>query len=120
MRFATALLVAYDGSRGWAWDSTIRTALADVLTRIVREPVTLEAASRTDAGVHARGQLACFFTEKPPLGGNLQLLRYRVNQMLPDDLVLRKVAAAPSDYDVRTNGGKIYRYHLDTNSVADP
>lgn len=118
--FATAMLVAYDGSRGWAWDPSIKAEVADALGRILREPVSIEAASRTDAGVHARGQALCAFTAREPLRGDLQLLRYRANQLLPDDVVLRAVSAAPPDFDVRDNAGKIYRYHVSTAEVADP
>lgn len=119
--FATAMLVAYDGSRGWAWDPGIKAVLGETLGRIMRDPaISIEAASRTDAGVHARGQAVCAFSTHEPLGGDMRLLRYRVNQLLPEDLVVREAAAAPPDFDVRDNAGKIYRYRLNTAVVADP
>jgi tRNA pseudouridine38-40 synthase len=121
MRFATALLVAYDGSRGWAWEPTIRSTVVETLGRILRDPsLSIEAASRTDAGVHATGQTACVFSAAPPLGGDVQLLRYRANQLLPDDVVIRDICSVPVDFDVRANAGKIYRYHLNVAPVRDP
>ncbi|KAG8467691.1 hypothetical protein KFE25_006743 [Diacronema lutheri] len=119
-KFATAMLVSYDGSRGWAWDPTIRGTIADTLERILREPVAIEAASRTDAGVHAIGQALCAFTSREPLAGDLQLLRYRANQLLPEDVVLRQVVRAPADFDVRDNAGKVYCYYINTAAFPFP
>ncbi len=67
------LTLAYDGTefRGWARqrDADVRTvegSLVDVLTRVVRHDVRLSVAGRTDAGVHARGQVASFATSESP------------------------------------------------------
>lgn len=119
-RVATALLIAYDGSRGWAWDPTIKAVVADVFSRIVRSEVQIEAASRTDAGVHARGQIACVFAERSPPGDNYGKLAYRMNQLLPEDVVIRAAGPVPPTFDVRANAGKTYSYTLLTSQVRDP
>src|SRR5712691_6591100 len=63
------LTLAYDGTdfRGWARQHhpevrTVEGSLTDVLTRVLREDIELSVAGRTDAGVHARGQVASFMT----------------------------------------------------------
>ena len=69
----TVLTLAYDGTafRGWAMqrDPSIRTIEGELvrhLERVLREPVKLSVAGRTEAGVHARGQVASFRTETLP------------------------------------------------------
>lgn len=64
------LVVAYDGTnyRGWQLQPngvTIEEMLNRALTDLLREPITVIGASRTDSGVHARGNIAVFDTEKP-------------------------------------------------------
>ena len=64
------LTVAYDGSAYSGWQRqdpptgevirTVQATLEEVVSRVVGEPVVVHGASRTDAGVHAKGQVACF------------------------------------------------------------
>ena len=79
------LTLAYDGTefRGWAMqrDASVRTvegSLADVLTRVVRHDVRLSVAGRTDAGVHARGQVASFSTSSRLAPERIQTSRERL------------------------------------------
>jgi tRNA pseudouridine synthase len=100
------LLLAYDGTgfRGWAAqrDLSIRTVegeLSTVLGRIVNEPIKLSAAGRTDAGVHARGQVTSFTTMT-----NLAPDRIRdaVNAILGPELIVRRASDAPGSIGTRS------------------
>ena len=119
------MLLAYDGTgfRGWAAqrDRSIRTVegeLSAVLERIVNEHVELSVAGRTDAGVHARGQVASFATTT-----NLAPERVRdaINAMLGPELVVRRASDAPEAFDARFSAtAREYRYVIATGDVADP
>jgi len=119
------LLLAYDGTgfRGWAAqrDLSIRTVegeLSAVLGRIVNEPIKLSVAGRTDAGVHARGQVTSFTTTT-----NLAPDRIRdaVNAILGPELVVRQASDAPGGFDARFSAtAREYRYAIATGDVADP
>jgi len=119
------LLLAYDGTefRGWAAqrDLSIRTVegeLSTVLGRIVNEPIKLSVAGRTDAGVHARGQVTSFTTTT-----NLAPDRIRdaVNAILGPELVVRRASDAPGGFDARFSAtARAYRYAIATGDVADP
>jgi tRNA pseudouridine38-40 synthase len=119
------LLLAYDGTgfRGWAaqGDQSIRTVegeLSTVLGRIVNEPIKLSVAGRTDAGVHARGQVTSFTTTT-----NLAADRIRdaVNAILGPELVVRQASDAPGGFDARFSAtAREYRYAIATGDVADP
>ena len=63
------LILAYEGTRYLGWQKTIagpsiEKELEKAVTQILQHPVNLQAASRTDAGVHAEGQVVNFFTER--------------------------------------------------------
>lgn len=119
------LLISYDGTsfKGWARqrDPGVRTIageLTAVLERVVREPVRLSVAGRTDAGVHARGQVASFVT-----GSSVEpaKLRSAVNGALGPEVVVREAAYAPDGFDARFSASaREYRYVVDTAEVPDP
>uniref|UniRef100_A0A7S0J8D0 tRNA pseudouridine synthase n=1 Tax=Calcidiscus leptoporus TaxID=127549 RepID=A0A7S0J8D0_9EUKA len=81
--------------------------------------VLLHAASRTDAGVHARGQV-CIFDHAGRREHDLSKLRYSMNQLLPEDTCVREAASVPDSFDPRTNLGKEYIYRLNTSASRDP
>jgi tRNA pseudouridine38-40 synthase len=119
------LLLAYDGTsfRGWAAQRdpvlpTVEGAIAEVLGAVLREPVKLSVAGRTDAGVHARGQVASFETERDvALAG----LRDALNGRLAPEVVCRQAAEAPLGFDARFSAtAREYRYRIDTGPVPDP
>jgi tRNA pseudouridine38-40 synthase len=119
------LVLAYDGTgfRGWAAqrDVSIRTVegeLSVVLERIVNERVKLSVAGRTDAGVHARGQVASFATTTDLAP---ERVRDGVNAMLGPELVVRRASDAPAGFDARFSAtAREYRYVIATSAVADP
>jgi tRNA pseudouridine38-40 synthase len=119
------LTLAYDGTdfRGWAKqrDPSVRTvegALTDVLSRVVRHDVRLSVAGRTDAGVHARGQVASFTTS-----GRLapERIQRAANSFLSPEIVVVDAQEARDGFDARFSAtAREYRYVIDTGPVADP
>lgn len=108
--------LSYDGSQfsGWADQPGLRTVqgvLQEWITRVLRlpEPVTLTCAGRTDAGVHARGQVAHLDLDPDavprPSRGEIddltELLGRRLARALPDDVVVHRVSWAPGGFDAR-------------------
>lgn len=119
------LLLAYDGTgfHGWARqrDPAIRTiqgTLEAELERMLQHSVGLSAAGRTDAGVHARGQVASFVTSSPILPARVQAA---LNGSLAPELVVREAAHVPRGFDARFSAtARTYRYVLRTAPLADP
>lgn len=110
------LEVSYDGTAYGGFQiqknaPTIQGELEKALAVIYKEPLRITGAGRTDAGVHARGQVAHY---APPFAIPAPRLPAALNVLLPDDIVVLKAAAAGPDfhacYDARR---KIYRYTLD-------
>lgn len=109
------LRVAYDGSRFHGWQiQTARTSVEGELTRVVSdiagEPLKVWGASRTDAGVHAIGQVAAFDDT-----GRLEPeVWYRIlNRLTPDGLVVLHADRVPGAFHPRHDArGKVYRYDI--------
>ena len=117
------LVVEYDGTHlcGWqrqATGPTVQGHLEDALARLLQHPVRVTGASRTDAGVHARGQVACFQTERPiPVHG----VRRGLNSMLPPEIAVADAAEVPADFHPRFSAtGKHYRYLVWTRAERSP
>ena len=99
--------ISYDGSgfSGWAVQPgrrTVQGELENWLPKILRldAPVALTCAGRTDAGVHARGQVAHLdLADELAVDGHR--LARRLARALPDDLVLRRMTVAPAGFDAR-------------------
>ena len=114
--------IEYDGAgfSGWAAQTGLRTVqgeLETALATILREPVALTVAGRTDAGVHARGQVASFETgaEIPS-----DLLR-RLNGLTPGDVAVTAVTPAAPGFDARGDAlSRSYRYRLLVRSASNP
>ncbi|MFV0317376.1 MAG: tRNA pseudouridine(38-40) synthase TruA [Microthrixaceae bacterium] len=118
------MLVAYDGSpfRGFAPNDGVRTVggdLVDALERVLRCKVDLAVAGRTDAGVHARGQVVSF--DAPEGAVRSAEIRRSLNSMLGPSIVVREVAEASDDFHARFSARwRRYRYRLLTAEVPDP
>jgi tRNA pseudouridine38-40 synthase len=112
-RLRLRLEIAYDGSgfRGFAAQAGQRTvagALADAIAKVVRHPVELTCAGRTDAGVHALGQVAHVDVDAAV---DPARLRKAVNTMLGPAVVLRSAEPAPDGFDARRSAlARRYRY----------
>jgi tRNA pseudouridine38-40 synthase len=119
------LTLAYDGTgfRGWARqrDPRIRTVegvLTERLETVLREPLKLSVAGRTDAGVHARGQVASFRTTSAV--GPDRLLQ-AVNGALAPEVVVIDARVAPEEFDARFSAtGRGYAYRIHEADVPDP
>ena len=117
------LLVAYDGSgyRGFAMQPGVPTvggALAAALERHLRHTVELTCAGRTDAGVHAWGQVVTFDARADidPL-----VIQRAVNRAVRPAIVVREATVAEPDFDARRSAtGRVYRYSIRNDPVADP
>jgi tRNA pseudouridine38-40 synthase len=117
--------VAYDGTdcHGWAAHPRLRTVqgeLTAALATVLRVPsVDVVCAGRTDAGVHARGQVVHADLEEPP---ELDSLVRRLNGFLPADVRVRRAVAAPAGFDARFGAlWRRYAYRIaDTAGAVDP
>lgn len=116
--------LAYDGTdfSGWAMQPGRRTVcgvLVDALSTVLREPVALTVAGRTDAGVHAAGQVA--HADLPAYLDTVWLVR-RLARLLPPDVRVRAVTAVPGAFDARFGAlRRHYRYRVATAAHgADP
>ena len=117
------LTLSYDGSRlvGWqrqAEGDSVQGLLEDVLARFEGAHVTVHGAGRTDAGVHALGQVASVrvtFAHEPPT-----LLR-ALNAELPEDVRVLAVDEAAPEFHARFSArSKTYRYHVRNGPLASP
>jgi tRNA pseudouridine38-40 synthase len=121
--FGVLLTVAYEGTHfhGWATQRegrTVEAAVAGAIAALDPHASGVRGTSRTDAGVHAEGQLAAFDAtlDIPPRGWVLAL-----NQHLPDDVAVRSARRVPAGFAPRfANRGKRYRYRLLLDRVRDP
>ena len=114
MRFIR-LVVEYDGTGLHGWQrqlngATVQQHLEEALAQIVQHEVSVTGASRTDAGVHARGQVVAFATERQiPLHG----FRRGLNSLLPDQIAVREATEVDETFHPRHSAtGKHYRYTL--------
>lgn len=106
--------IEYDGSRfsGWARQPGLRTVQGELevaLETVLRDPVELTVAGRTDAGVHAWGQVASFRTEAEVPAD----LASRLNGLSADDLAITSAGPARDGFDARGDAtSRSYRYRL--------
>ncbi|MDA8353500.1 MAG: tRNA pseudouridine(38-40) synthase TruA [Firmicutes bacterium] len=116
------MVIAYDGTdfagfQRQPGQRTVQGVLEETLTRITRRPVAVTGAGRTDAGVHALGQVTHFESDCPiPFNRWVRV----VNDGLPRDLQAKKVEPAAPGFHARKDAyWKRYRYTLDTNRVPN-
>lgn len=118
--------IAYDGTAyvGWAQQAglpSVQGAIEGALATLLRGAAPrLQVAGRTDAGVHARGQVA--HVDLPAEVAQDRLLRRKLNGLLPLDVRIRRVRAAPPGFDARFSAvSRTYRYRVaDRPEVVDP
>lgn len=114
--------IEYDGSgfRGWARQPGLRTVqgeLESALATVLRQPVELTVAGRTDTGVHARGQVASFTTAVLPP----ENLARRLNGICPDDVAVSAANVVADGFDARRDArSRSYRYRLLARSAPSP
>ncbi|MDY3126741.1 MAG: tRNA pseudouridine(38-40) synthase TruA [Corynebacterium sp.] len=124
------LELAYDGTdfHGWAAQKgdlrTVQGVLEQSLSMILRQPIALTVAGRTDAGVHAAGQVAHFDVEPAALeqrsieGDPSKLVR-RLARLLPEDIRVHDVSFAPEGFDARFSAlRRHYVYRVTTHPAG--
>jgi len=117
------LVVAYDGSDFSGWQvqpdcATIQGTLASAIGRITGEKVLPQGSGRTDAGVHALGQVATFTTESPIPAENLVIA---LNDILPASIRVREAGEVPADFHARRSvRSKTYRYRIYRAAICSP
>lgn len=109
------LLLEYDGTAYSGWQTqpaapTIQETLERALATMLGEPARVTGSGRTDAGVHAEGQVANFRTDRPiPLKGFV----HGLNSLLPHDIAVRRAEEMEADFDSRRSARrKTYRYAI--------
>jgi len=117
------LTIQYDGSRFNGWqkqgntENTIQGRVEAVLSRYAGNAVEVHGAGRTDAGVHAEGQIASVHLPVDAPAG--EVMDY-LNRYLPEDIAVIACEQAPERFHARLNAvGKVYRYTIRTGSVPD-
>lgn len=117
------LVVAYDGTEYCGWQIqpngiTVEAVLNRELTRLLGEEIRVIGASRTDAGVHALGNVCVFDTDTriPP-----EKISYALNQSLPEDIVVQQSKEVAADFHPRKcNSRKTYEYRILNRTMRDP
>jgi tRNA pseudouridine38-40 synthase len=121
--------LSYDGTNfsGWAAQvgrRTVQGELESWITRVLRlgEPAQLVCAGRTDAGVHARGQVAHMDLAPTVISDGGDALTRRLNKVVGNDCVVRRISAAPPGFDARFAAiWRCYIYRLaDAEVPPDP
>jgi tRNA pseudouridine38-40 synthase len=109
--------ISYDGTDFVGWQrqntnktNTVQGSIEEAVSKIAGEFVRVLGASRTDAGVHARGQVAHFDFPKNAEGWDF---RYALQGMTPDSLVIKDLFLAPRDFHaIASVSDKIYKYQI--------
>jgi tRNA pseudouridine38-40 synthase len=117
--------LSYDGAQfhGWAAQPGLRTVQGELEAALVTvqrltSPVSLTCAGRTDAGVHARGQVAHVDLADST---DVDTLAHRLRSFLPDDISLRALSTAPDGFDARFSAlERRYVYRLRDGGAGDP
>jgi tRNA pseudouridine38-40 synthase len=117
------LVISYDGTRyvGWQLQAngpSIQAEVERALATLHKEPVRVTGAGRTDAGVHALGQVASFAAERPlPVPAYVK----GMNAHLPEDVAVREAEVRESPFDARRDAlGKRYRYRIENLPTRHP
>jgi tRNA pseudouridine38-40 synthase len=117
------LTIAYDGAEFHGWQiqpgvPTIQGALNDVASQVTQEKIFVHGASRTDAGVHALGQVAHFKTRSPISADEFQRA---FNALLPPSIRIMAAEEVGPDFHARWQAqGKTYRYRIYRGAVLPP
>jgi len=114
-KYCYKLIVEYDGTDFYGWqiqprERTVQQEIKEAIEKFTRQKIKLEGAGRTDTGVHALGQVAAFTTENYFKPADLL---YRLNRILPDDVVIKKVSSIRPDFDPRRDAiSRTYHYQI--------
>ena len=107
------IIIEYDGTNYSGWERqpngvTIQETIENAIKKVTDEETRVQGSGRTDAGVHARGQVANFRTASTIPAGKLLLA---INAHLPNDIVVKKIEEVPENFHAQFNAkSKTYRY----------
>src|SRR6185295_17654468 len=110
------LTIEYEGGAYQGWQvqpsgPTVQEVLEHALATVLREPVRVRGAGRTDAGVHACGQVAAVHVTRVP--NDLERLRRSLNALTPDDVAVREIAIVDDAFDPRRHASsRVYEYRI--------
>lgn len=111
------MVVAYNGAAYHGWQrqaegyDTIQQRIEDAACRVLKHPVIIFGAGRTDAGVHAEGQVANLYTTNLTIP--LEGFRRALNSRLPHDICIKSVVTVPDNFHASKSAvGKTYRYRI--------
>jgi tRNA pseudouridine38-40 synthase len=117
------LTLEYDGTRYVGWQiqpngPSVQAEVERALGTLHKAPRRVVAAGRTDAGVHARGQVASFPEARPlPISAYVK----GMNALLPEDVAVRAASLEPDGFDARRSArGKRYRYVIENGDTRTP
>ena len=117
------LTVEYDGTNYHGWQiqpsgETIQSVLERAVSTFLRKPTRVTGSGRTDAGVHALGQVVNFLSDQ-------DFDRYRIqralNALTPNDITIKEVEIVADSFDARRDGrSRVYEYHILNRSTPSP
>ena len=129
------MIISYDGTRYNGWQkqgntlNTIQGKIESTLSKMFKIDIEISGVGRTDAGVHARGQVANFHVDRDvferfvertgrDLLDGMEIFKKYLNDHLPDDIKILSVAMVNPRFHARLNAkGKHYAYYIDNSSV---
>jgi len=117
------LILEYDGTKYHGWQKqpnllTVQQELEKALFKLFHQKISSIAAARTDAGVHAKGQVVNFITSKPI---SPPIVKYALNSFLPKDIRVKSSRIVPLDFNARHDAlYRIYGYLIYNSSISSP
>jgi len=117
------LVLSYDGTDYCGWQKqvenrTVQAVLEEVLAKITGKKIAVIGSGRTDAGVHAQGQVANF---RAALRLKDKELQNALNSLLPDDVKVLSLCRVAAGFDARKSAqSKVYRYRIHNSRVVSP
>jgi tRNA pseudouridine38-40 synthase len=117
------LTIEYDGTNYHGWQiqpngESIQSVLERALSTFLGVPTRITGSGRTDAGVHALGQVANFFSAKERDPHRIQRA---LNALTPQDIAIKSVEIAPAAFDARRDGrSRVYEYRILNRSSPSP
>ena len=117
------LIISYDGTHFWGWQKTpdgptIEETLQQALEKIYQHPIQLQAASRTDRGVHAEGQVVNYQSKKTK---DLGRIKFSLNKMLPKTMRILSMEEMAEDFHATLDArSKEFHYYITTSHVQSP
>ena len=117
------ITIEYDGTHYHGWQvqptgETIQAVLERAISTFLRTPARIMGSGRTDAGVHALGQVANFFSEKEY---GPYRIRRALNALTPDDITIKEVEIVADSFDARRDGqSRVYEYHILNRTTPSP